>query len=367
MTIECTLDAWLRRLDELGAKPGHVRTLARAVLGRAPRPTEDDERLPKRVREALPELFSFWERAATVATRHPGSDPESERLLLQLSDGQYAESVLLPREGVCVSTQIGCAVGCVFCMTGKSGLVRQLSDAEIVAQVRLARTVRATTKKVVFMGMGEPSHNLRNVLRALRFLAEYGDFGHKNLVLSTVGDDRLFDELFASAVRPALAVSLHTIDEEKRRTLLPRGTRMSVASLLERAGQWARHSGYPVQYEWTLLQGVNDSVEEAERLADALAGQYAMVNYIPVNRIEGAPWTRPAPEQIRALLQVLRSRGIVATARDSAAQDVDGGCGQLRARFLTRAASNDANRSDGTAMRSESSATGRSDSGVANA
>lgn len=327
-----TLDDWLESLRTCGAKPEHIRKLARALLGRAPWPTVEDERLPKRLREALPAVRSFWTSLARMVSNHPGAS--GERLLLELSDGEWVESVLLPREGVCVSTQIGCAVGCVFCMTGKSGLVRQLSDAEIVAQAVLARANRSETKKVVFMGMGEPSHNLRNVLSALRFLAEYGDFGHKNLVLSTVGDDRLFDELFASDVRPALAVSLHTVDEEKRRKMLPRGCRMTVDALMERAALWARHSGYPVQYEWTLLSGVNDSLEEAEQLAEKMAGQYAMVNYIPVNAVEGSPWSRPDPERVRALVSLLRSKGIIATARDSAAQDVDGGCGQLRARAL---------------------------------
>lgn len=333
-----TLSDWLERLAALGAKPEHVRKLARAVLGRAPWPTSEDERFPKTLRSALEELRDFWKKLAGLRSRHPGQ--AGERLLLELSDGQWVESVLLPRDGVCVSTQIGCAVGCVFCMTGRSGLIRQLTDAEIVAQVVFARTLRPETKKVVFMGMGEPSHNLRNVLSALRFLATYGDFGHKNLVLSTVGDERLFDALFASDIRPALAVSLHTVEEDKRRKLLPNGTRMTVEALLARAGEWAKHSGYPVQYEWTLLQGVNDSLQEAQCLADKIAGQYAMVNYIPVNAVEGSPWVRPERDAVRALVSLLRARGVIATARDSAAQDVDGGCGQLRARALAEAGRN---------------------------
>ena len=285
-----TLDDWLESLRSLGAKPEHIRKIARALLGRAPWPTVEDERLPKRLRTALPEVRAFWTSLARMVSNHPGAS--GERLLLELS------------------------------------------DAEIVAQAVLARASRPETKKVVFMGMGEPSHNLRNVLSGLSFLAEYGDFGHKNLVLSTVGDERLFDALFASDVRPALAVSLHTVDEEKRRKMLPRGCRMTVDALMERAALWARHSGYPVQYEWTLLAGVNDSLEEAEELARRMAGQYAMVNYIPVNAVEGSPWSRPDPKQVKAVVSLLRSRGIIATARDSAAQDVDGGCGQLRARAL---------------------------------
>lgn len=231
---------------------------------------------------------------------------------------------------------MGCAVGCVFCMTGRCGLVRQLSDIEIVAQAAIARELRPATKKVVFMGMGEPSHNLANVMRAVEFLAQFGDFGHKDLVISSVGDERLFERLFASAAKPALAVSLHTTDDEKRGRLLPKGARMTVSRIIERAESWARATGYPVQYEWTLMKGVNDSFEEIDRLAGLLKGKYAMVNFIPVNAVEDSPWVRPDRAHAVELVRRLRGKGIIATLRDSAAQDVDGGCGQLRARVLKR-------------------------------
>ena len=212
--------------------------------------------------------------------------------------------------------------------------MRQLSDIEIVAEAAIARELRPETKKVVFMGMGEPSHNLRNVLRAVEFLAQMGDFGQKALVISSVGDERLFDALFASPVRPALAVSLHATDDEKRCALLPRGARMTVPRIIERAESWARTTGYPVQYEWTLMHGVNDSLEEIDRLAELLQGKYAMVNFIPVNAVEDSPWVRPDRAHAVELVRRLRGRGVIATLRDSAAQDVDGGCGQLRARVL---------------------------------
>ena len=291
-------------------------------------------RLPRAVAEALPGIRGALRNVAAIRSRHPGADPESERLLLTLSDGQTIESVLLPRQGVCVSTQMGCAVGCVFCMTGRCGLVRQLSDIEIVAEAALARELRPETKKVVFMGMGEPSHNLRNVMRAVEFLAQYGDFGQKDLVISSVGDERLFDALFASPVRPALAVSLHATDDEKRCALLPSGARMTVPRIIERAESWARTTGYPVQYEWTLMHGVNDSFEEIDRLAELLQGKYAMVNFIPVDAVGDSPWVRPDRAHAVELVRRLRGRGVIATLRDSAAQDVDGGCGQLRARVL---------------------------------
>jgi 23S rRNA (adenine2503-C2)-methyltransferase len=164
---------------------------------------------------------------------------------VELADGQMVESVLLPRDGLCVSSQVGCAVGCTFCMTGKSGLLRQLGSAEIVAQVVLARRIRPV-KKVVFMGMGEPAHNLDNVLEAIDFLGREGNIAHKNLVFSTVGDPRVFERLPAMQVKPALALSLHTTRDDLRASLLPRAPRISPAELVDWANampaRWATPS-----------------------------------------------------------------------------------------------------------------------------
>ena len=148
--------------------------------------------------------------------------------------------MLLPRDGLCVSTQVGCAVGCTFCMTGKDGLLRQLGSAEIVAQVALGRRRRAV-KKVVFMGMGEPAHNIDNVFEAIDLLGREGGIGHKNLVFSTVGDRRVFERLEAippGGVKPALALSLHTTDPELRARLLPRAPQIGIEEMVERAEAW---------------------------------------------------------------------------------------------------------------------------------
>src|SRR6202000_3538242 len=170
-------------------------------------------------------------------------------VLVGRGDAQTVESVLLPRDGLCVSTQVGCAVGCVFCMTGRDGLLRQVGSAEIVAQVALARSKRFV-KKVVFMGMGEPAHNLDNVMEAIDFMGTFGGIGHKNLVLSTVGDPRVSARLAAPAeVRPALALSLHTSKPALREELLPRAPRLTPQEIVEAGETYARASGYPVQYQ----------------------------------------------------------------------------------------------------------------------
>jgi len=317
---------------------------------------------------------------ANVALRASSNDDEVARLLVELHDGQMVESVLLPRGGLCVSTQVGCAVGCVFCMSGRDGLLRQLGSAEIVAQVVLARRRRAVSK-VVFMGMGEPAHNLDNVLEAIEVLGTQGNIGHKNLVLSTVGDLRVFERLMiglkrspippltpplkggesnglpashlplqgegwggdganpangqcriSEIVKPALALSLHTTDAALRAKLLPNAPQIAIEELVERAEAYARATGYPVQYQWTLIEGVNDSDAELERLAQLLSGKYAIMNFIPFNEVDGLDYRRPSPERAARIVGTLKQRGIITQLRDSAGQEVEGACGQLRAR-----------------------------------
>jgi len=289
--------------------------------------------LPQAVRADLPSLNAVLAALATLQSRHPGADG-SERLLLALHDGQTVESVLLPRGGLCVSTQVGCAVGCVFCMTGVGGLVRQLGSAEIVAQLSLARSLRAV-KKVVFMGMGEPAHNLDAVLEAITLMGTLGGIGHKNLVFSTVGDPRAFERLMAlgpGTVRPALALSLHSSRPELRARLLPRAPRLSPQDLVQAGEAYARATGYPIQYQWTLIEGVNDGPDEIDGIVELLQGKYALMNLIPYNAVPEMPWVRPSGEQATAMARTLQRRGILTKLRQSAGQDVDGGCGQLRAR-----------------------------------
>ena len=324
-----------QRLRAHGAKICHEQRLLRAwtqrlALDDGRRRAEDF--LPLRLRSALPALTEQLQALARLNSEHPGKDG-SVRLLVELADGQTVESVLLPRDGLCVSSQVGCAVGCRFCMTGRDGLLRQLGSAEIVAQVVLARAKRVV-RKVVFMGMGEPAHNLDNVQEAIQLLGTAGAIGHKNLVFSTVGDRRVFETLPLGLVKPALALSLHSTRLELRAKLLPRAPLIAPAELVALGEAYARATGYPIQYQWTLLAGVNDGVEEVDGLVRLLAGKYAVMNLIPYNRVAGLAYARPAPERVAAMASELNRRGILTKLRDSAGQDIDGGCGQLRARTI---------------------------------
>jgi 23S rRNA (adenine2503-C2)-methyltransferase len=324
-----------QRLRAYGAKPGHEYRVLRLWSQALPQGSgrrKPEDFLPLTVREALPALEADLQGLARLRSEHPSEDG-SARLLVELADGQTVESVLLPRNGLCVSTQVGCAVGCVFCMTGQGGLIRQLGSAEIVAQVALARTRRAVTK-VVFMGMGEPAHNLDNVLEAIELLGTAGNIGHKNLVFSTVGDRRVFERLLLGAVKPALALSLHSTRAELRARLMPRAPCMDPAELVEWGERYARATGYPIQYQWTLLEGINDSEEELDGIVRLLSGKFALMNMIPYNAVDGLDFRRPSWERATAIARSLHRRGILTKLRQSAGQDIEGGCGQLRARVL---------------------------------
>jgi 23S rRNA (adenine2503-C2)-methyltransferase len=322
-------------LAEIGAKPVHIGRITRAwlqglALDAGTRHQKTEDFLPMSVRNGLPAVGEAIGRLVQLRSEHPGGDG-SARLLVELADGQMAESVLLPRDGLCVSSQIGCAVGCVFCMTGKSGLLRQLGSAEIVAQVALARRSRPV-KKVVFMGMGEPAHNLDNVLEAIDLLATDGGIAHKNLVFSTVGDPRVFERLPQQKVRPALALSLHSTDAALRRELLPRAPAYDPAELVELGEAYARLVDYPIQYQWTLLKGINDSQDEMDGIIRLLKGKFAIMNVIPYNSLNDDEFQRPAADRIHQIMRYLHQNGVLTKVRNSAGQDIDGGCGQLRAR-----------------------------------
>ena len=404
-----------QRLRDLGAKPCHEDRLLRgwSQVGSYDRVHSPAESFfPLAMRNELPAIEAELHGLARLHGEYP-ADAVVARLLVELADGLMVESVLLPRGGLCISTQVGCAVGCVFCMSGRAGLLRQLGSAEIVAQVVLARRRRAVSK-VVFMGMGEPAHNLDNVMEAIQLLGTQGNIGHKNLVFSTVGDLRVFERLMdglthkpspqpsdgttghstrplenngqvaghpanrrggerevgqadilsqdknsqmqsSIPVKPALALSLHSTDDELRAKLLPRAPQITIEELVERAEAYARATGYPVQYQWTLLEGINDSDAELEGIARLLAGKYAVMNFIPFNAVDGLAYRRPSSERIAFMVQALKRHGILAKIRDSAGQEIEGACWQLRARavqakqpvqFKTLISSHEENRPD---------------------
>src|SRR4051812_43260456 len=228
-----------QRLRDLGAKPDHESAVLRSWL--AGRPLGDriprGRPFPGKLVGGLPTLMEDLAAIARIKSVHPAGDG-SARLLIELGDGQTVETVLLLRDGLCVSSQVGCAVGCSFCMTGRSGLVRQLSCMEILSQLVLARA-RRPVHKVVFMGMGEPSHNLNAVLEAIELMGTVAGIAAERIFFSTVGDRRVFERLPEGRVKPVLALSLHTPRAELRERLLPKAPRIAPAELVALADEYA--------------------------------------------------------------------------------------------------------------------------------
>lgn len=319
-------------LRATGAGDAHVGRALRVWLSGACLVSNVDRELLRFSKAALASLPELDERLdGLLQVEQRASDEGGEKLLCRLGDGRGVEAVLLDPASLCISSQIGCAVGCGFCKTGTFGLERQLTTDEILAQVVAARRLREV-RRVLFMGMGEPGHNLGCVLEAIAFLGVEGCIGHKDLVFSTVGDPKVFDAMRENRVRPALALSLHTTFDERRRELLPRAPDVPARDLLEAALDYGQATGHPLQLQWTLLAGINDGDDELERLIQWLKGRRVVVNFISYNPVDDFPHRRTSVERTLEMTHALHAAGILAKLRDSAGQGVSGGCGQLRAR-----------------------------------
>lgn len=291
--------------------------------------------LPKSLRAALAERFRplgprILERVGDVA---------AEKLLVQVADGDAVECVAMERPwglSVCVSSQLGCPVGCRFCASGRHGLKRNLAGEEIAGQVLAAALERRVPQHVVFMGMGEPLLNLEGVLDALCLLCDGKAYSipERSITLSTVGWVKGIERLAASGRRVRLAVSVHAADPALRATLIPRQPD-PLPAVVAAAKRYEEASGRRVTYEYTLLAGVNDGTGHGTQLAE-LIGRGAHVNLIGVNPVEGGAYAAPHAQGTARFGEVLEGRGVNVTVRRSAGGDADAACGQLRARWVQR-------------------------------
>lgn len=283
-------------------------------------------------------------RAASLAARRVAADG-TVKLLVRLCDGRTVESVLMPghrpdRAAGCLSSQVGCAMGCDFCATAKAGFERDLAPGEIVEQfLALRQEARARGRRlqtVVFMGMGEPMLNLRNVRVAIERMAsnDMGGLGFRQVTVSTVGIVPGIEALAASGLNVNLAVSLHAPDDPTRARLLPMGRRYGVREILDAAQAYQEATGRPVSVQYCLLGGVNDSPEQADALAALLGGRRMHVNLLNYNptglSLRGETYSPSGDGATADFVNRLRGRGVVAHVRQSRGPDIDAACGQLR-------------------------------------
>lgn len=297
--------------------------------------------LPRALREELAERYRL---ELPVILARERDEEGTEKVLLGLADGASVESVLIPegnRRTVCVSTQVGCPVGCVFCATGQMGFVRNLSAGEIAAQVlHFALSLRERGERVthvVVMGMGEPLLNYDATLRALLNLNDPQGFnlGARRITVSTVGVVPGILRLAQEGRQFNLAISLHAPEERLRRELVPLAERWPLSEVLAAADAYVLATGRRVTYEYVLLAGVNDGIRHARALAKLLRGRLAHVNLIPFNPAPGLPFARPAEGQVELFRRELLAQGIDVTVRRSRGVRIQAACGQLRSRHAT--------------------------------
>lgn len=259
------------------------------------------------------------------------------KLLLGLEDGRQIESVFIPdtpAQTFCISTQVGCAMKCGFCLTGKMGLVRNLSAGEIAGQVRvLARELGLLPAKfnIVLMGMGEPLHNYENTIKALRMLNdEHGlAVSPRRVTLSTVGVLPALERLATEPLMPNLAISLHATTEDQRDALVPVNRKYGLADILEACRKFPLTRRRRITFEYVLLGGVNDTPEDARRLVKLLGNVRCKVNLIPLNEAAGIPFDRPSDARVNAFADILAKARLPVSVRKSRGRDIRAACGQL--------------------------------------
>jgi 23S rRNA (adenine2503-C2)-methyltransferase len=348
-----SLRAWLA---ERGEKPMRARQIRHWILERGADSFDAMTDLPKALRT---ELADHFVPLVTRIAKHQQASDGTHKLLLELQDGKLVECVLIQDEGrrtACISTQVGCGMGCVFCASGLNGVERNLSVGEMVEQLVRLRNLpgpsgrtpsppaplpqrgegRERLTNIVVMGMGEPLANLSALLEALDVAtAKDGlGIGARHITISTVGLPDKIRRLADLGKQYHLAVSLHAPNDELRTRIVPTNDKTGLHEILMAAEYFFEKTGRQVTYEYVLLSGINDEPGHARELAALLKGRRAHVNLIPFNDVEGLPYRRPTTESLNAFTNVLQAGGISVKVRKRKGSQIDAACGQLRRSML---------------------------------
>jgi 23S rRNA (adenine2503-C2)-methyltransferase len=321
-------------LVHLGAPRFHARQIFQWIHKRGVTDFSSMSDLPRELRGRLSAEYTI---ATPQVLRTERSADGTTKLLLRLTDGKQIESVFIPdtpSQTFCISTQVGCAMRCAFCLTGKMGIDRNLTAGEIVGQVRvLARELGMLESRfnIVLMGMGEPLHNYDATMKALRMLAdEHGlAVSPRRITLSTVGVLPALERLATEPVMPNLAISLHSTTEEQRDMLVPINRKYGLKELLDACRRFPVKRRERITFEYVMLSGVNDTLEDARRLVRLLHGIRGKVNLLPLNEAAGIPFERPSDARVNQFARILAEHGITVSVRKSRGRDIRAACGQL--------------------------------------
>jgi 23S rRNA (adenine2503-C2)-methyltransferase len=331
-TPDPELRAWLAERDQPGMRVKQIRSW---LLAKRAETFEQMSDLPKRLRADLADTFQPF---STKVERHLIAADDTHKLLLRLGDGGLIECVLIqepPRRTACISTQVGCGMGCVFCASGLNGVARNLATGEILEQLVRLRNLTAAGERlthVVVMGMGEPLANLDCLLEALQITGDKNGLGigARHITISTVGLPVKIRRLADLGKQYHLAVSLHAPNDDLRTRIVPTNEQTGITAILEAADYFFDKTGRQVTYEYVLLGGLNDSPREARELARLLQTRKAHVNLIPFNDVEGLPYARPTRDALAEFVGVLKQSGISVKVRKRKGSEIDAACGQLR-------------------------------------
>lgn len=321
-------------LDEQGHRRFHARQIFAWIYRRGVADVAAMTDLSRDLRAALDDAFTL--ATPEMLAREKSSDG-TEKFLLRLADGRQIESVFIPdtpAQTFCISTQVGCAMACAFCLTGRMGLVRNLTAGEIVGQVRVlagALNLLGKTFNIVLMGMGEPLHNYDETMKALRILADEHGFAlpGRRVTLSTVGLLPELARLAKEPVMPNLAISLHAPTDLLRGELVPINRKYGVAQIIDACRRFPVRKRGRITFEYVMLAGVNDRLDDARQLARLLSGVKSKLNLIPLNPAPGIPFERPADDVIDRFAKTLAERGVIVSVRKSRGRDIRAACGQL--------------------------------------
>jgi 23S rRNA (adenine2503-C2)-methyltransferase len=344
--LDFTPDQWKAWLAERKQPPMRARQLRRWMLQARATGFDEMSDLPKGLRDELTREFVVF---GTSVEKHQHSSDDTHKLVLKLADSKFIECVLIQDDGratACISTQVGCAMGCVFCASGLNGVARNLTSAEILEQLVRLRNLTITEEEktrtrsemaprlthIVVMGMGEPLANLDNLLEALAVAGDKDglDIGARHITISTVGLPAKIRALAKVNKQYHLAVSLHAPNDELRTEIVPTNAKTGIADILAAADDYFAETGRQVTYEYVVLGRQNDQPVHARQLVGLLRGRKAHVNLIPWNEVDGLPFLRPDPDDLTGFIDTIRKAGISVKVRKRKGAEIDAACGQLR-------------------------------------
>lgn len=299
---------------------------------------DDMRNLPKSLKEKLKENFKIV--IPEIVEEFRSNDDDTRKLLLALEDGNLIECVIMKyKHGntICISTQVGCRMGCKFCASTIDGRVRNLTSGEILSEIMIAqKTLGERISNIVLMGSGEPLDNYDNVVKFLKEVnAEYGlNIGQRHITISTCGLVPKIYELADEGLTITLAISLHAFSDEKRKEIMPIANKYSIKEILEACDYYIKKTNRRVTFEYALVKDVNDGNEDAKALGQLLKGMLCHVNLIPVNEIKENSFKRSSNKRIEEFAEILKSKGIEATVRREMGSDINAACGQLRRSYI---------------------------------